>query len=50
MAFLQKLRRQSRADADAATAFDVTFPLKEERWQSSQEEFYSYSHSVIVCG
>ncbi len=36
-------------DAKAAEAYDTLFPLKEKRYQKSQEEFYIYSHSRI-CG
>lgn len=36
------------ADAEAAAAFDATFPPKEKRWQPSQEEFYILSHATIT--
>lgn len=36
-------------DTAAVEAFDATFPPKERAWKPSQEEFYIYSHSSVVC-
>lgn len=35
-------------DAEAVADFDKHFPYKEKLWQSSQEEFYIHSHSVVA--
>ena len=35
-------------DIAAVETFDATFPYKEKKWMSSQEEFYIYSHSSVV--